>query len=544
MRTLIFSLFCFIITGCSKEEPEKKAPLFNNLGNLQFNITTSSQLAQQYFNQGVALTYGFNHAEAFRSFKEVSRLDPGCAMAYWGMAMVLGPNINAQMEETDKATAYKSIQKAITLLDNETEIEKDFIYALSKRYSDNPDDERTMLDSAYADAMRKLSAKYPADINAATLFAEAVMDLHPWDYWLKDGTPQPWTEEILITLEYVLTVDPDHMGANHLYIHAVEASKNPDRGIPSAERLAYVAPGAGHLVHMPAHIYIRVGNYHEGSLANKMAIKSDEEYLSQCYQQGLYPLAYYPHNYHFLWATATLEGDSKTAIDAAISTSQKPPDSLLNMCGYQTLQHYSVIPFYAYITFGKWDEILDEPEPPAERLYPKGVWHYARGMSYTSKNLLNNAESELNNLSKICNRKEVDDLYIWGINSSGLLLKVAHEVLAGEIAAKRKNYKLAIEHLKKGVELEAMLRYDEPPTWFYPVRQNLGAVLVEAGRFKEAEEVYLEDLEEFPEKGWALYGLYQALSFQNKFKEAGEVKKRFDEAWKYSDVVLKSSRIL
>src|SRR5690606_4819587 len=292
MRTLIIFLLCIFISGCSmNEKPEKKAPLFNNLGNLQFNITTSSELAQRYFNQGVALTYGFNHAEAFRSFKEVSRLDPECAMAYWGMAMVLGPNINAQMEAEDGETAYRYIQKAISLLDDETEREKDFINALSKRYSDNPDDDRTKLDSAYADAMRELSAKYPADLNAATMFAEAVMDLHPWDYWMKDGTPQSWTEEILLTLEYVLTVDPEHMGANHLYIHAVEASKNPHKGLPAAEKLAYVAPGAGHLVHMPAHIYIRVGNYHAGSIANQMAIKSDEEYLSQCYQQGLYPLA-------------------------------------------------------------------------------------------------------------------------------------------------------------------------------------------------------------------------------------------------------------
>ena len=465
-------------------------------------------------------------------------------MAYWGMALVLGPNINAPMDDAEISNAYQAIQKAITLLDDETQKEKDYVFALEKRYSEKKQDDRSGLDSAYADTMRKLSKKYPDDLHAATLFAESLMDLHPWDFWLKDGTPQQWTGEIIFVLENVLEKDSNQIGANHLYIHTVEASKNPGRGIPSAERLTHLVPGAGHLVHMPAHIFIRVGKYHEGSLANEMAIKSDEEYLSQCFQQGFYPLAYYPHNFHFLWATATLEGDSKTALDAAESTSQKPPDSLLNVCGYKTLQHYSVIPFYAYVTFGKWDKILEVTEPAKELLYPRGVWHYARGMAFVAKEQLNNAETELAELDKLRNNKEIDNLAIWGINSAGQLLKISYEVLAGEIAAKKKNYTLAISHLKKGVELENALRYDEPPTWFYPVRQNLGAVLIEAGQFADAEKIYLEDLDDIPENGWALFGLYQSLSFQNKFKEAEDVKKRFDEAWKNSDIQLKSSRIM
>jgi len=544
MRIYLYPILALLIlTGCS-EEPLKRAPLFTNLGKLEFPITTSSELAQKYFNQGVTLTYGFNHAEAFRSYREVSHLDSNCAMAYWGMAIVLGPNINAAMDNADVPTAYDAIQKAIWLLDDETEREKDYIYALSKRYSEKPPDNRSSLDSAYADAMRLLANKYPDDLDAATMYAEALMDLHPWDYWLKDGTPQPWTNEIVLILENVINRNPEHMGANHLYIHAVEASKNPGRGIPSAERLAHLAPGAGHLVHMPAHIYIRVGKYHEGSHANKMAIKSDEEYLSQCYQQGLYPLAYYPHNYHFLWATATLEGDSKTALDAAISTSQKPPDSLMGMCGYQTLQHFAVIHLYGYVTFGKWDEILKEHMPADDRLYPKGVWHYARGMAFVAKDQLTDAEKELTELDVLRNNIKVEELVIWGINSAGLLLKVAYEVLAGEIAAKKKDYKVAIQHLEKGVELESTLRYDEPPTWFYPVRQNLGAVLIEAGEFEKAERIYHEDLADIPENGWALFGLHQSLLFQNKFKEAEEVKKRFDEAWKHADIELKSSRVM
>jgi tetratricopeptide (TPR) repeat protein len=544
MRVFLYPVvLLFLLVGCTKQTV-KKAPLFSNLGNLQFEITTSSDLAQKYFNQGVALAYGFNHAEAYRSFKEVSRLDTNCAMAYWGMAIVLGPNINAPMDDVDVPTAYEAVQKAQALIDNESEKEKDFIYALSKRYANNSSNERSALDSVYSNGMRKLSKKYPDDLHAATMFAESLMDLHPWDYWLKDGTSQPWTREILSVLESVIQRDPEHMGANHFYIHAVEASKDPTRGIPSAEKLAYVAPGAGHLVHMPAHIYIRVGKYHEGSIANKKAIESDEEYLSQCFQQGLYPLAYYPHNYHFLWATATLEGDSRTALDAAISTSQKPPDSLLNACGYQTLQHYAVIRLYAYVTFGKWDKILKEEKPAEERLYPRGVWHYARGMAFTAKGKLGQAEKELAELNLLRDNKQVNDLAIWGINSAGHLLKVAYEVLSGEIAAKKKDYSLAIKHLKKGVKLENNLRYDEPPTWFYPVRQNLGAVLIEVGKYAEAEKVYREDLEEIPENGWALYGLYQALSLQHKLKDAEKVKKRFEEAWKYADIELKSSRIM
>jgi len=537
------ALILFLLSGCS-EEPLKRAPLLSNLGQTEFPVTTSSSLAQKYFNQGMILTYGFNHAEAYRSFREVSYLDSNCAMAYWGMALVLGPNINLAMDDKDIPTAYQSVLKAISLLDEETEREKDYVLALAERYSNEVPDDRSPLDSAYADAMRRLANKYPGDMHAATLYAEALMDLHPWDYWLKDGTPQPWTNEIISVLENILKRDSLQIGANHLYIHAVEASKTPERGLPSARRLTYLAPGAGHLVHMPAHIYIRVGKYHEGSLANKMAVEADEQYLSQCSQQGFYPVAYYPHNYHFLWATAALEGDSKTAVEAAINVSQKPPDSLLNVCGYEMLQHFSATHMYAYVTFGKWDEIMKKPEPPAENLYPRGVWHYARGMAFLAKNQISEAANELMLLDELRKDKKTNELIIWGINSAGRLLEIAYEVLAGEIAAKKKDYKLAVKHLERGVESEKSLNYDEPPTWFHPVRHNLGAVLIEAGEFFRAEIVYREDLKEFPENGWSLFGLYQALSFQNKFKEAEEVRKRFNEAWKYADINLKSSRIL
>jgi len=544
MRISIISFFVLLLFLACNNEQVKRAPLFDNLGTLNFPITTKSELAQKYFNQGIILAYGFNHEEAFRSFEEVARLDSNCAMAYWGMAYVLGPNINLPMDAGVVHTAYEAIQKAISLLDNETQREKDYVMALSKRYSAEALEDRTPLDQAYSDEMRNLSVKYPDDLDAATMFAESIMDLHPWNYWQKDGTAQHWTPELVAILEGVIKKNPDHHGANHLYIHAVEASKNPHRGLASADKLRFLAPGAGHLVHMPAHIYIRTGKYHEGSLANIRAVKSDEEYINQCNQQGFYPLSYYPHNYHFLWATATLEGDSKTAIDAAIKTSQKPPDSLMSVCGYETLQHFAAIPLYAFVTFGKWGEILNYEKPKDDRPYIVAVWHYARAMAFIAANNIAEAEKEIISLESFRGNETIDDLLIWGFNSAGILVNIAIETSRGELAAKKKNYSEAIAHLEKAVDYEYSLQYDEPPTWFYPCRQNLGAVLIEAGKFEEAEKIYRENLADIPDNGWGLFGLYQTLLKQGKIDEAAEVEKRFKEAWKYADIQLTSSRIM
>ena len=544
MRISIISFFVLLLFLACNNEQVKRAPLFDNLGTLNFPITTKSELAQKYFNQGIILAYGFNHEEAFRSFEEVARLDSNCAMAYWGMAYVLGPNINLPMDVGVVHTAYEAIQKAISLLDDETQKEKDFVMALSERYSSEAMEDRTPLDQAYSDAMRNLVSKYPDDLDAATMFAESIMDIHPWDYWLKDGTAQPWTPELLAVLESVIERNPDHHGANHLYIHAVEASKNPHRGLASADKLRFLAPGAGHLVHMPAHIYIRTGKYHEGSLANIRAVKSDEEYINQCNQQGFYPLSYYPHNYHFLWATATLEGDSKTAIDAAIKTSQKPPDSLMSVCGYETLQHFAAIPLYAFVTFGKWDAIVNYEKPKDDRPYIVAVWHYARAMAFIAANNIADAEKEIISLESFRGNETIDNLLIWGFNSAGILVNIAIETSRGELAAKKKNYSEAIAHLEKAVDYEYSLQYDEPPTWFYPCRQNLGAVLIEAGKFEEAEKIYRENLADIPDNGWGLFGLYQTLLKQGKINEAAEVEKRFKEAWKYADIQLTSSRIM
>ncbi len=535
-----------IIIGCGSDidYSERTAPLFENLGSYHYPVTTNSDLAQKYFDQGLILAYGFNHREAFRSFKEATIIDTNCAMGYWGMALVLGTNINAPMEDTEIQTSYDAVQKAISVSDLVTEKEKDFILALSARYAENPPEDRTPLDIAYSEAMRKLVEKYPDDVEAATLFSESLMDLHPWDFWLKDGTAKPWTQKIISSLERTLKMNPDHPGANHLYIHTVEASKEAERALKSANTLRQLIPGAGHLVHMPSHIYIRVGKYHEGSIANEMAVKSDEEYLTQCYQQGLYPLAYDPHNYHFLWATATLEGRSKLAIDAALKTAQKPPDSLLIVCGYQTLQHYKVIPYHAYIRFGKWDEILKVPKPLDEHIYLQAIWHYARGMAFTAKNQLGKAKNELEKVILFSDNAEIEKLSIWGLNKASNLVKIAAEVLAGEIAAKKKQYDQSVKHFEMAIEIEDLLNYDEPPTWFFPVRHNLGAVLIDAGRVEDAEKVYREDLDEFPDNGWSLYGLTQTLKIQHKMKEAEQVEEQFNKAWQYADIDIKSSRIM
>ncbi len=368
------------------------------------------------------------------------------------------------------------------------------------------------------------------------------MNLHPWDYWQKIGTPQPWTAEIVNTLEEVLEIDPYHPGANHLYIHAVEASKTPERALTAAKRLGDLVPGAGHLVHMPSHIYIRTGNYHQGSLANQRAVEADAEYITQCRSQGMYPLAYHPHNYHFLWATATLEGNSELAIHAAHKVALKTDQKVMREPGYGTLQHFYTIPLYALARFGKWNVILQEPAPAEDLLYPNGIWHFVRGLAFVRTDRVSKAERELKQLKKITANPSLEKVTIWDINTTSHLLKIAVEIISAEIAEKKGTYDAAITHLKEAVTLEDQLNYDEPPAWYAPVRQTLGAVLLAAGNLKEAEKIYREDLEKFPNNGWSLYGLHQSLEAQGKSEDAQRVKKNFETAWKWADIKLTSSR--
>ena len=515
------------------------APRLMNVGEHTYPITTSAPRAQLFFNQGLNLTYGFNHREAGRSYKEAARLDPDCAMCYWGQALVLGPNINAPMAPTDEALAHELLGKAMALGSKVTEKERALIEALAARYSGNPEN-RKARDHAYADAMRKVHQRFPDDLDIATLFAESLMDLRPWGYWTRDFKPYPETVEVLRALEMVMERNPKHPGALHYYIHAVELPQ-PQRAEAVADRLLPLAPAAGHLVHMPSHIYRRVGRYADAARSNELAIAADEDYITQCRAQGIYPLAYYPHNVHFLWDASTVEGRSAVAIENAEKAARITGEHLHEMA---LLQTFAVVPLHAYVRFGQWEKILALPEPPADQKFVTGMWHYARGLGFTATGRLEEAARELEKLSALVADKALDDLQLFSNNTAGPVLRIAEQMLAGELAAKQGDYEKAIAHLHRGVLYEDALVYIEPPDWPQPVRQSLGAVLLEAGRPVEAEVVYWEDLKRNAENGWSLYGLVQVLRAQGKDEEATAVEQRFQKAWARADITLTSSRIM
>ncbi|NJO40597.1 MAG: hypothetical protein HC769_09240 [Cyanobacteria bacterium CRU_2_1] len=517
------------------------APLFDHLGDHHHPISTNNPLTQRYFDQGLILAYGFNHAEAARSFQEAARLDPDCAMCYWGIAYVLGPNINAAMESDAVPDAWQALQTAIELSPFASEPERAYIQALATRYTLEPVEDRSLLNLAYANAMREVAQQHPDDLDAATLFAEALMDTMPWDYWQENGELKPEAVEIVTTLESVLQQNPDHPGALHLYIHAVEAER-PNLAVEAADRLRELNITAGHLAHMPSHIYIRVGRYHDAVMANQQASDIDQHYAYQHPSDGIYPIAYMPHNHHFLWYAATMAGESEVALEAAYRTAELADQELMREPGYGTFQHYYSIPLYTFVKFGMWDEILAQPAPSADLVYPNGVWHFARGMAFTAQGQLDSAMQELEALRSIAADPALDGVTIWDINTTAHLLNIATEMLAGEIVAKQGNYEQAIHHLQAAIELEDSLNYYEPALWYSPVRQALGAVLLQADQPAEAEQVYLQDLAIYPENGWSLRGLMQSLFAQDKTEEAQAVQQRFEEAWRYADVTLTASR--
>lgn len=522
----------------------KKAPLLKGLEGIHFPITTKKTEAQKYFDQGLMLSFGFNHAEAARSFFEITRQDPTCAMGYWGFAYVLGPNYNAGMEKDNFLRAYEAVKKAKLHSVSCTEKEKDLIEALTYRYSNDTTITRSVLDSSYAAAMRKVYKKHPKDVTIGALFAESLMNLHPWNLWDKEGKEQPWTPEIRAVLKKCLQLDPKHAAANHFYIHAEEMSKHPESAEANADLLRDLVPGSGHLVHMPSHIYIRNGRYHDGVTTNIKAVAVDSTYVEACHAQGAYPLAYYPHNYHFIAACATLGGESKIALKGALATAEHAHKKLLLDPAWSTLQHYYSIPWYVEVKLGLWQEILSSPAPEKELKYPLLVWHYAQGMAMLSKNQPSEAKKHLISMRKIMTDPAIKDLTIWGINHMSDLCSIATKTLEGEINAYEKNYNKAISLLTEAVAKEDALNYNEPPDWFFSVRHHLGAVLIEAGKYKEAEKLYEKDLENFPKNGWALKGLmntYEKLGDKKKYEET---KNRFNEAWKYADTDIASSRIL
>ena len=522
--------------------PGQTAPRLQNLGEHRFPVTTQSARAQLFINQGLMLAYGFNHAEAHRSFAEAARLDPDCAMAYWGMALVLGPNINMTMNPENEPQAHALVKEALALKPKVSEKERAYIDALATRYDGVVKNDRRALDLAYMEAMRALSIRYPDDLDAATLYAESVMDLRPWDYWTRDHRPYPETIEVMRVLEDVLANNPNHPGAIHLYIHTVELAR-PELAEAAAERLWTLAPGAGHLVHMPSHIFRRIGRYADASRSNQDAIAADEDYITQCRAQGVYPLAYYPHNIHFLWDSATLEGRRAVAIEAARKSAASIPDGAWREV--PLLHQFVVAPLLAYVRFGDWEAILAEPRPPEDSLFWTGTWHYARGLAFTSQGRLVAADEERQALERIAAQDTLKDLRVtFSRNGAQAILAIAGEVLAGELAARRGDYDEAIARLHRGALLEDNLIYNEPPDWHVPVRQSLGAVLLDAGRPAEAEAVYWQDLRRNPENGYALFGLMQSLQAQGRTKAAAQIEVRFRQAWNAADITLTASRIM
>lgn len=516
------------------------APLMENLGKYGMKVSTDVERTQLFFNQGLNLYYGFNHLEAYRSFKEAARLDPNCAMAYWGQALSLGPNINLPMDPTDTETVYKALQKSLSLLDKASAKEQALINALAKRYTAQALKDRKSLDEAYATAMEEVAKKFPEDAEVNTLYAEALMDLHPWDFW-KYGKAQPWTSQPVEIIDKVISQYPNHPGANHLNIHILEASPQPDKAAESADKLLDLVPGSGHLVHMPSHIYIRVGRYLDGVESNERAVKTDEEYIAQCKVQGVYPLFYYPHNYHFLLACAQMAGMSTKSAQTAEALKKNIPEEMLNVPDFVTLQHWYAMPWYNMVRFGQWDEILKIEEPTDSLKYIKAVWHYARGIAYVRTNKIADAKNELVSLKKSVADPFMDNT-IGGFNSFKSVLSIAENMLDAEIEAKQKNYSKAILLATRAVQIEDNLLYQEPPAWYHPTRQVLGALLLESGSPALAEQRFREDLNLYRDNGWSLFGLYQSLEAQGKKKEAKEVKAKFDVAFAKTDIVLKSVR--
>ncbi len=516
------------------------APLLTGLGDHHFEVTTNNPGSQQYFDQGYRLTMGFNHSEALRSFKEATRLDPDNAMAYWGWALVLGPNLNLPMQDNVVEQAYTAIQNAVALKHKVTPRERDYIEALARRYTSTPEVDRTALDVTYMKAMKALVEKYPDDLDAATLYAAAIMNTNPWDYWYADGSPKSHTISIMMVLQSVIDRNPQHAGAHHYLIHTVEAFQ-PELGVASADQLGSLMPGAGHLVHMPSHIYMRVGRYADSYNANVLAVKADEGYITQCRAQGLYPLAYYPHNIHFLAWSAMYQGRSSAALEAARQVAQAiPAKSRDNTWAMYEL--FRSQPYFVMVRFGQWRDMLDEPKPEIGAQFITGIWHYGRGLAYAHKGQADLAQKELMLLKELRLEAEEDETYYAGFGAAGGLLTIADEILSGEIAAKNGDIRKGISHLERAVRLEDGLLYNEPSDWALPTRHILGALLLEAGYPAEAEVIYWEDLRRNPENGYSLFGLHQSLMAQEKTRVATITKERFTQAWKEADVKLTTSR--
>ena len=518
-------------------DPRPGAPLLDGMGSYTIPTGSPSKLAQRYFDQGMVLAWGFNGAEATRSFEAATREDPKCGICFWGLAWSLGPNVNADMQKADAARVQTAIRRAEALSVNASPRHRGLIAALVARHP-NPgvvDEER------YAAEMRALAKRNPRDADILTLAAESQLNLHPYEWWEKDGAPRPGTEEIEALLAAALKVAPDHPGANHYWIHLMESSATPERALPSASKLETLVPGSGHLLHMPAHVYMRIGRYAEASAAGERSIAADERYLAHAKVQSRYLVGYAAHNHHFLWASAAMAGRSRAAIDAARSTYRVacgPGPSLRD----GTLQHYFALEYYALVRFGRWEEILKATLPPDTYApYPLVVWHFARGMALARTGKPREARRQLEALEKAAGDSTLNDVKVKNINLASRLARIASLNLRAELAFADKKNDAAVKLLEEAVAIEDGLAADEPHLWLAPTRHALGAALLRAGRAHDAERVYLEDLQRYPENGWSLYGLSQALAKQGRADEAREADERFRVAWRSADVQLSGS---
>ena len=504
------------------------APRLQNLGVHTFPVSTKVARAQLFMNQGLNLTYGFNHAEAGRAFAEAARLDPSLAIAYWGQALVLGPNINAPMDAQAEPKALALIQKAIALKPKATARERAYIDALTARYTGKPED-RAAADRAYASAMEKLTQLFPADLDARTLYAESLMDLRPWGYFTRDGQLHEESQMVATALQYVINRHQRHPGALHLWIHLWE-SVDPKRAEAEADRLVPLMPGAGHMVHMAAHIYQRVGRHQDVIDVNLMAAKADEDYIAQCRAQGIYPLAYYPHNLHFIWMGASANGQKTLAFEAARKLAAAVPREALGSA--PILQGFLVVPYFAMVRFSDWDAILAEPKPAHESAFTGSIWRYARALALIKGGQVADAERELTQLRALALDPSLKGQTTFSANSGTAIVQIAPEIVAGEIALARGDVDRAITHFERAVRYEDALVYQEPPDWHVPARQNLAIALLSANRPAEAETVLWEDLKRNAEHGWTLMLLSKALKAQDKFADAALVDARFDKSWR------------
>jgi len=522
-------------------QAQNPVPLYDNLGSHTHPISSTVPRVQQYFDQGLRLSYGFNHGEAIRAFREAARLDSTCAICWWGVAYAYGPNVNMPMDSAGEAAAWEALQRAVRLRSRASAAEQAWIDALSRRYGATPLAERAARDSAFARAMNELARRYPSDHDAATIAAEAEMNLRPWNYWLPDGQPaSPGVQRARTALEQVLAANPDHPGACHFYIHVVEAGPQPELALPCARRLASLMPGAGHIVHMPAHIYIRLGMYEEAEIANVHAAHTDERYIADARPDGVYAVAYYPHNLHFLWAAAAFQGRRADAESALSRLAAAAPFELIRQA--PPFELFALPQYYHRVWFGQWDAILRMPAPPAALRTSSGMWRYARGAALSAIGRLQDARAELDSLRAL--RASAPSVLPAGMTLGfappTALMDIAIAMLTAEIAARENRWDDAISGFREAVRLSDALTYNEPADWYYPPRLALGRALVSAGRAEEAIGVYRDDLARHPNSGWTLTGLARALEAAGRGREAAQVRSDLARAWARADSSLRS----